>query len=142
MLTIRAATAHDAARLATLIHELAEFERLSHECVVTDADILRDGFGPHPRFRALIAEWNSEPAGYALYFDFYSTFKGRPALFLEDLFVREAFRRKGVGKALFARVAAMACEADYFCVAWEVLDWNAPAIDFYRKLGAEFLDPW
>ena len=142
MLNIRAAAASDAPLLKTLIHELAEYERLAHETIVTEDDILRDGFGPHPKFRALIAEWNGQTAGYALYFDFYSTFQGRAGLFLEDIFVRPEFRKQGIGKGLFARVAAVAWEEDYFCMRWEVLDWNTPAIDFYRQWGAEFLSDW
>lgn len=142
MLNIRPATKDDAYLLKTLIHELAEFERLEHETIVTEEDILRDGFGPHPKFRALIAEWDGQPAGYALFFEFYSTFQGRPGLFLEDIFVRPALRGKGIGTDLLARVANIAWEEGYFCLRWEVLDWNKPAIEFYQKLGAEFLDEW
>ena len=142
MLNIRPATKDDAYLLKTLIHELAEFERLEHEIIVTEEDILRDGFGPHPKFRALIAEWDGQPAGYALFFEFYSTFQGRPGLFLEDIFVRPALRGKGIGTDLLARVANIAWEEGYFCLRWEVLDWNKPAIEFYQKLGAEFLDEW
>jgi GNAT superfamily N-acetyltransferase len=142
MLSIRPATADDAPLLSTLIHELAQFERLDHGTVVTAEHIARDGFGPKPRFRALIAEWNGQAAGYALFFEFYSTFKGQPGLFLEDVFVREQYRQKGIGKALLASVARAALDGGYFCVRWEVLDWNQPAIDFYRKLGAEFRDAW
>ncbi|HEX7894287.1 MAG TPA: GNAT family N-acetyltransferase [Terriglobales bacterium] len=142
MLNIRPAAKDDAYLLKTLIHELAEFERLEHETIVTEEDILRDGFGPHPKFRALIAEWDGQPAGYALFFEFYSTFQGRPGLFLEDIFVRPALRGKGIGTDLLARVANIAWEEGYFCLRWEVLDWNKPAIEFYQKLGAEFLDEW
>ena len=142
MLNIRPATKDDAYLLKTLIHELAEFERLEHETIVTEEDILRDGFGPHPKFRALIAEWDGQPAGYALFFEFYSTFPGRPGLFLEDIFVRPALRGKGIGTDLLARVANIAWQEGYFCLRWEVLDWNKPAIEFYQKLGAEFLDEW
>jgi len=142
MLSIRLAIEDDAFLLKTLIHELAEFERLEHETIVTEEDILRDGFGPHPKFRALIAEWDGLPAGYALFFEFYSTFQGRPGLFLEDIFVRPALRGKGIGTDLLARVANIAWEEGYFCLRWEVLDWNKPAIEFYQKLGAEFLDEW
>jgi len=142
MLTIRAATANDAPLLNTLIHELAEYERLVHETIVTEEDILRDGFGPSPKFRALIAEWDGQLAGYALHFDFYSTFQGRAGLFLEDIFVRAQFRKQGIGKALFKRVAAVAWEEEYFCMRWEVLDWNTPAIEFYKQWGAEFLNEW
>jgi len=142
MLNIRPATKVDAFLLKTLIHELAEYERLEHETIVTEEDILRDGFGPHPKFRALIAEWDGQPAGYALFFEFYSTFQGRPGLFLEDIFVRPALRGKSIGTDLLARVANIAWEEGYFCLRWEVLDWNKPAIEFYEKLGAEFLDEW
>ena len=142
MLAIRPTTADDAPLLSTLIHELAQFEHLQDVTVVTADDLVRDGFGPNPRFRALIAEWNGRAAGYALFFDFYSTFQARPGLFLEDVFVREQYRQKGIGKALLASVAQAALDGGYFCMRWEVLDWNQPAIDFYRKLGAEFLDEW
>ena len=142
MLAIRPATANDVSLLTALIHELAEFEHLSNEVSVTEEDIARDGFGPVPKFRAVIAEWDGQVAGYACYFDFYSTFQGRPGLFLEDIFVRPQFRGKGIGKALLARVAAIAWQENYFCMRWEVLDWNTPAIDFYKKLGAVFFDEW
>jgi GNAT superfamily N-acetyltransferase len=142
MLSIRPATINDASLLTVLIHELAEYERLSHETIVTDEDIARDGFGPDPKFRAVIAEWSQQVAGYALFFEFYSTFQGRAGLFLEDIFVRPPFRRQGIGKALLAHVAGIARTEQYFCMRWEVLDWNTPAIDFYRRLGAVFLDEW
>jgi GNAT superfamily N-acetyltransferase len=142
MLAIRSATAADAPLLTTLIRELAEFERLSHEAGLTEADIARDGFGAAPKFRALLAEWDGRAAGYAVFFEFYSTFQGRPGLFLEDIFVRPEFRKHGIGKALLARVADIARKEHYFCVRWEVLDWNTQAIDFYAKLGALFLDEW
>jgi GNAT superfamily N-acetyltransferase len=142
MLTIRAATRNDAPLLTRLIHELAEFERLGHETAITEEDVLRDGFGERPRFRTLIAEWDEKVAGYALFFEFYSSFQGRPGLFLEDIFVRAAFRQHGIGTSLLAAVAKTAWEEDYFCLRWEVLDWNEAAIHFYQKLGAEFLDQW
>jgi GNAT superfamily N-acetyltransferase len=142
MLSIRPATADDALLLKTLIHELAKYEHLDHETIITEEDVLRDGFGAHAKFRALIAEWDGQPAGYALFFEFYSTFQGRPGLFLEDIFVRPELRKKGIGKELLARVATVAWDEDYFCLRWEVLDWNKPAIDFYKALGATFLDEW
>lgn len=142
MLSIRPATADDALLLKILIHELAKYEQLDHETIITEEDVLRDGFGPHPKFRALIAEWEGRPAGYALFFEFYSTFQGRTGIFLEDIFVRPELRKKGIGKELLARVAKVAWDGDYFCLRWEVLDWNKPAIDFYQKLGATFLDEW
>ena len=140
MLSLRYAQAGDISLLETMIHEFAAFERLP--VVVTEADLLRDGFGERPRFRALIAEWNAEPAGYAFFFDYYSTFHGRPGIFLEDVYVRAHFRGNGIGKALFARVAAIARQEDCFGLRWQVLDWNSSAIEFYRKLGATFLDEW
>jgi len=142
MLSIRPATVHDAALLKTMVHELAEFEKLSHEVSITEQDVLRDGFGQHPKFRAVIAEWDGEPVGYALFFEFFSSFQGRPGLFLDDIFVRPAFRKHGVGKALIAHVAGIAWKEKYFCMRWEVLDWNKQAIDFYNNLGASFLDEW
>jgi GNAT superfamily N-acetyltransferase len=140
MLSIRPAEAGDVSVLNALIRELAEFERLPVS--VTDADLLRDGFGARPKFRALIAEWDSQPAGYAFFFDYYSTFEGRAGVFLEDIYVREAFRGKKIGHALLAQVAAIAREENCFGVRWQVLDWNTRAIEFYRRIGAEFLDEW
>jgi GNAT superfamily N-acetyltransferase len=142
MLTIRAATVNDVALLKALIYELAEYERERDQVVITEADLVRDGFGPQPKFRALIAEWDRQAAGYALFFGFYSTWEGRPGLFLEDLFVREPFRGKGIGKALLANVAGIAQRENCYGMRWEVLDWNQPAIDFYKRLGATFLDRW
>jgi GNAT superfamily N-acetyltransferase len=125
--------------LLSLIRELATYEKKADKVLVTEDDLLRDGFGPQPKFRALIAEWEGEAAGYASFFYFYSTFQGRPALFLEDLFVLEGLRGKGIGKGLLAAVAKLAIEENCFGLRWEVLDWNRPAIKFYQKLGAEFL---
>lgn len=142
MLTIRPATIDDAALLASLILELAEYDQLAQEVGVNAEAIARDGFGPRPKFRALIAELDGQVAGYALFFEFYSTFQGRTGLFLDDIFVRPQFRKKGIGQALLAHVARIAWEEGYFCVRWEVLDWNTPAIEFYKRLGAEFLDEW
>jgi len=142
MLSIRPATIKDAPLLAAMIRELAEFERLSHELGATEEGIVRDGFSAHPKFRAVIAELDGQPVGYALFFEFYSSFQGRAGLFLDDIFVRPAFRKHGVGKALLAHVAAIAWREKYFCMRWEVLDWNKTAIDFYNDLGATFLDEW
>lgn len=139
MLTIHAATRDDVPTLLALIRELATYEKKREKAVVTEADLLRDAFGPAPKFRALIAGWVGEPAGYASFFYFYSTFQGRPALFLEDLFVTEKFRGNGIGKSLLAAVARLAIEENCFGLRWEVLDWNYPAIEFYEKLGADFL---
>jgi len=142
MLNIRPATIDDAEVLAGLILELAEYDQLAQEVGVNAEAIARDGFGPRPKFRALIAELDGQVAGYALFFEFYSTFQGRTGLFLDDIFVRPPFRKKGVGQALLAHVARIAWDESYFCMRWEVLNWNTPAIDFYKRLGAEFLDEW
>lgn len=139
VLVIRPASRKDVPTLLNLIHELATYEKKRHKAVVTEADLLRDGFGPEPKFRALMATWDGQPAGYASFFYFYSTFQGRPALFLEDLFVLDQFRGKGIGKALLKAVAKLALDEGCFGLRWEVLDWNQPAIEFYEKLGATFL---
>jgi GNAT superfamily N-acetyltransferase len=140
MLNIRPATRDDVPVLLSLIRELAAYEKKAHKAVVTESDLLRDGFGSQQKFRALIAEWNGEPAGYASFFYFYSTFQGRAALFLEDLFVLDKLRGKGIGKALLVEVTKLAIEEKCFGLRWEVLDWNRPAIEFYEKLGADFLN--
>lgn len=140
MLSIRPANAGDVPMLNTLIHEFAEFERLP--IAATEAGLLRDGFSESPKFRVQMAEWDGQSAGYAFFFDYYSSFEGRAGLFLEDIYVRDQFRGKGIGKALLARVAAIAAQQNCFGVRWQVLDWNTPAIEFYKKLGATFLDEW
>jgi GNAT superfamily N-acetyltransferase len=142
MLSIRAATVNDASLLCSLVRELAEYERELHRVVIQEEDIVRDGFGAHPKFRALIADWEGEAAGYALFFTVYSTWEGKPGLFLEDIFVRPAFRQKGIGTALLANVARLARDENCYGMRWEVLDWNQPAISLYESLGAKFLDQW
>lgn len=141
MLSIRPATIEDVPLLSAMIRELAEFERELNLVVTTDADLAQDGFGPDPKFQALIAEWEQQPAGYALFFDFYSTWRGRQ-LYLEDLFVRPQFRSRGIGKRLLAATARIAGDNNCHGMRWEVLDWNHPAVEFYKSLGAEFLDEW
>jgi GNAT superfamily N-acetyltransferase len=141
MLKIRPAVVQDAALLRTLIRELAEYEGELERVTITEADLVRDGFGASPRFCVLIAEWDGQPAAYALYFGYYSTWVG-PGLYLEDLFVREAFRGRGIGKALLAAVAQIALEDRCCGLHWEVLDWNKKAIDLYEALGAEFQSKW
>lgn len=125
-----------------MIRELAEYEQQLEMVSITPEDLLREGFGPSPNFRALIAEWDGRPAGYALFFGFYSTWVGRPGLFIEDVFVRSEFRRKGIGKALFAQIARIARDEGCFGLRWEVLSWNRPAIDLYQSLGVTFLEQW
>jgi GNAT superfamily N-acetyltransferase len=141
MLSIRPATINDVTLLKTLIRELAEYEKELDKVLITEADLARDGFGPQPKFRVLLAYWDQEPAGYALFFDFYSTWRGRQ-MFLEDLFVREAFRGRKVGKGLLAAVARIAQGEGCHGLRWEVLDWNQAAVKWYKSLGAKFLDDW
>jgi GNAT superfamily N-acetyltransferase len=141
MLRIRKAIVEDVPLLHAMILEFAEFEKLREQVTITKESIERDGFGEKARFQTLIADWDGKPAGYAIYFVFYSSFEG-PGLFLEDVYVREAFRGKGIGKALMAEVAALALREGFWAVRWDVLDWNRPAIEFYQRMGAIFLDEW
>ena len=140
--TIRPATAADVGQILAFIRALAAYEREPDAVTATEADLLRDGFGPNPFYHCLIAEHDGKPAGFAFYFFNYSTWMGRPGLYLEDLFVQPEFRGLGIGKALLERVAAIAVENNCPRLQWEVLDWNTPAIDFYRASGAEFLKEW
>ncbi|MGB7332527.1 MAG: GNAT family N-acetyltransferase [Terriglobales bacterium] len=141
MLTIRIATIPDAALIRRLIWELADFEKSPDQVLTTEADIARDGFGANPQFRALIAEWHGQPAGFALFFSYYSTWRGA-GFYLEDLFVRPDFRGRGIGRALLARVARVAEQENRIFIRWEVLNWNQSAIEMYKAMGAEFLDEW
>jgi GNAT superfamily N-acetyltransferase len=139
LLNIHPITRDEVPALLSLIRALAAYEKKPHKVIANEADLLRDLFGPQPKFRALIAEWNGEPAGYASFFHFYSTYEGSAALFLEDLFVLEEFRGHGIGKSLLAAVAKLALDEGCFGLRWEVLDWNHAAIEFYENLGATFL---
>jgi len=141
-LTLRDATAADAALILEFIRELAEYEREPDAVVTTEADLVRDGFGPEPRFHVVIAEWEGEPAAFAFYFFNYSTWRGRIGLYLEDLFVRPTFRGRNIGTALLAHLARIAVEKQCYGMRWQVLDWNEPAIGFYRSLGARPQDTW
>lgn len=141
MLLIRPATVDDVPLLMRFSRELAEYEREPSSVVVTEEALAKDGFGSQPKFRGLIAEWDGQPVGYALFYDFYSSWKGS-GIFLEDLFVRESFRGRGIGKALLSHVARVARDGGYWGIRWEVLDWNKPAIEFYKSLGARFVDEW
>ncbi len=142
MFAIRAALASDVPPVLELIRDLATYEREPHAVVATEADLLRDGFGERPFFYCLIAEEDGVPAGFAFYFFNYSTWRGRPGIHLEDLFVRPAFRGRGIGKALLIRVAEFAVANGCVRFQWDVLDWNQTAIDFYHSLGAKFLSEW
>jgi GNAT superfamily N-acetyltransferase len=142
MLTIRPATAADVPLILEFIRELAEYERDPQAAVASKTDLLRDGFGPEPKFRVDIAEWSGEPAGFAFYFWNYSTWQGKPGLYLEDVFVGPRFRGKGIGKALLVHLARVAVKNNCGRLVWQVLDWNTPAIDFYQSLGAEIMKEW
>jgi len=139
---IREAEPGDAPVILAFIKELAAYEKLAHEVVATERDLQQTLFAEHPKAFALIAEVDSEPAGFALYFFNYSTFLGKHGLYLEDLFVREVHRGAGLGKALLSRLAQIALENDCGRMEWWVLDWNAPAIEFYKSLEAEAMDEW
>ena len=140
-LTIREAGSEDAALILSMIMELAEYDKELDQVRTTEGDIARDGFGASPQFRALIAEWHGQPAGFALYFSYYSTWRGA-GLYLEDLFVRPELRGRGIGKALLARVARAAEQEGRGFLRWTVLDWNETAIGMYSALGAHFLEDW
>ena len=140
--TIRTATEADVPQILEFIRALAAYEREPDAVTATEADLLRDGFGPNPFYFCLIAEQNGQPSGFAFYFFNYSTWVGRPGIYLEDLFVHPEFRGLGIGKALLRHVAAIAIEKGCKRLQWAVLDWNTPAIDFYRAMGAEFMDEW
>ncbi len=142
MHSIRAAVPSDIPLILDLIRALATYEREPDAVKTTEADLLRDGFGPHPVFECLIAENEGEPAGFALFFYNYSTWRGRTGIHLEDLFVLPKFRGLGIGKSLLSRVAARAAEQGCVRLQWDVLEWNQTAIDFYQGLGAKFLDEW
>jgi GNAT superfamily N-acetyltransferase len=142
MLKIRTATVVDVELILRFIRELAVYERDPEAVVATKEDMLRDGFRGEPKFRVLIAEWDGAPAGFAFYFFNYSTWLGKPGLYLEDLFVSPEMRGKGIGKALLAELARVAMAENCFGMQWQVLDWNRPAIDFYEKLGAKLRKEW
>jgi len=139
---IRAAVPGDETLLLELIRELAEYERLADEVEATPAVLAESLFGEQAAAEAVIAEWEGEVAGFALFFTNFSTFVGRPGLYLEDLYVREAFRGRGIGKGLLLHLAGIARQRNYGRMEWSVLDWNQPAIDFYHSLGAKPMDEW
>jgi GNAT superfamily N-acetyltransferase len=142
MLNIRPATASDVPTILRFIKELALYEREPSAVVATAADLLRDGFGPTPRFTALIAEFNSKPAGFALYFTSYSTWRGHHGIRLEDLYVTPDLRGQGIGRALLTHLARIAIAEGCPRLEWDVLAWNAPAIAVYERLGAQILTEW
>jgi GNAT superfamily N-acetyltransferase len=142
VIVIRPASREDVGQILAFIRELADYEKLAHEAVADEAGLAAQLFGPTPRAEVLIAEVDGLAAGFALFFHNFSTFVGKPGLYLEDLFVRPAFRGFGLGKQLMVRLAKIAVDRDCGRFEWSVLDWNQPAIDFYRSLGAVGMDEW
>ena len=141
-LTIRPAQPADADLIFALVRELAEYEKLQGEVDATPETIAAALFAPAPRLSCDIAEWRGEPAGFAVWFLNFSTFRGRHGIYLEDLFVRPAFRGRGIGKALMRRLAQHCMERKLARFEWAVLDWNAPSIAFYKSIGAQVMDEW
>lgn len=139
---IRNATEGDVPEILTFIRALAAYEREPDAVKATEADLREHGFGPNPYFQCLIAEEDGRPAGFAFYFFDYSTWMGRPGIYLEDIFVYPEFRGRGIGRALLRRVAAVAVDKGCARLKWEVLDWNTPAIEFYSSMGADFMNEW
>ena len=142
MLEIRDAVLADAALVLRFVRKLAEYEHLLHEVKAREADIERDLFGANPRIFCDIAQWDGAPAGFTIWFYNYSSFRGGHGIYLEDLFVEPAYRGRGIGKALLARLAVR-CQAEGLSrLEWLVLDWNKPSIEFYKSLGAVAVDDW
>ena len=140
-ITIRSATADDVPLILEFIRALARFENEPDAVRTTPEDLLRDGFGERPQFEVLIAERDEKPVGFALFFATYSTWEGRPSLYLEDLFVIESARKHGVGRTLMAKLAAICVERGYQRLELQVLDWN-PAREFYHRLGMGHMNEW
>ncbi len=139
---IRQATPDDVASICQLIRDLAEYEHLTHEVVLQEEEIREHLFGPRPYAEVLIAEEDNEVVGFALFFHNYSTFLGKPGIYLEDLFIKPEHRGKGHGKALLVALAKIAVERKCGRLEWAVLDWNEPSIQFYKALGAVPMDEW
>ena len=142
MLNIRPATPADVSTILGFIRELALYEREPDAVIATEADLLRDGWGPTPRFTALIADYDGTPAGFALYFTSYSTWLGHHGIRLEDLYVKPTLRGRGIGKALLAKLARTAIDEGCPRLEWDVLDWNESAIAVYRSIGATIQTEW
>jgi GNAT superfamily N-acetyltransferase len=141
-ITIRPATPADVSLVLAFVRELAEYEKAADQVVATEALLREDLFGPRPVCEAILGEIDGVPQGFALFFHNFSTWVGRRGIYLEDLFVRPPARGLGLGARLLSRVAAIACERGCARLDWAVLDWNEPAIGFYKKLGARALTEW
>lgn len=141
-ITIRPATPADVPLIADLIRALAEYEKLAHEVRFDEAVLGAKLFGPRPYAEVVIGEVDGVAQGFALFFHNFSTFEGKPGIYLEDLFVQPPARGAGLGKALLAHLAALVLERDCARLEWSVLDWNEPAIGFYKALGARLMDEW
>lgn len=141
-ISIRPARSDDVPTILSLIRGLAEYEKLAQECEADEAKLAETLFGDEPCAEVVIAEVDGEAAGFALFFQNYSTFLARPGLYLEDLFVQPRFRGLGLGRRLMVHLARLAVARGYGRFEWSVLDWNAPAIGFYRSLGAVGMDEW
>lgn len=141
-IAIRPAQPGDVPEILALIKALAEYEGAPDAVKATEADLRGHGFGERPYFHTLLAELDGQVVGFALYFFTYSTWEGRPSLYIEDIFVRPAYRGRGAGRALLAACAKEALKRDCMRMEWQVLDWNQPAIDFYRRLGARHTAEW
>jgi GNAT superfamily N-acetyltransferase len=141
-LSIRPARPGEAGLVLSLVRELAVYEKLEHEVIATDEMMDEALFGPNPRAYSDIAEWNGEPVGLTVWFYNFSTFSGRCGIYLEDIYVREEVRGKGIGKALLVRLARRCTDENLSRLEWSVLDWNTPSIDFYKAMGAELMDEW
>ncbi|MBL7996262.1 GNAT family N-acetyltransferase [bacterium] len=139
---IKNAQENDIPLILTFIKELAHYEKLAHVVVATEENLREHLFGANPKAEVVLAYFENEPVGFALFFHNFSTFVGRPGIYLEDLFVRESMRGKGIGKALLVHLAKIAVERNCGRFEWAVLDWNSPAIEFYKSLGALPVDDW
>jgi GNAT superfamily N-acetyltransferase len=140
--TVRSAKKEDVSLILWFIKGLAEYEKLSHEVVATEQGLGQHLFGPEPKAEVLIGEYKGQPVGFALFFYNFSTFLGKPGIYLEDLFVIPEMRGQGFGKALLKHLAGLAVERDCGRLEWAVLDWNEPSIKFYESLGARLMKEW